>query len=63
MIYIQNGRNLEFDMSETIIKNILVYRAFNKKNWEQKTKKCGYRYLDQVSENQKDKIQKEQLII
>ena len=32
-------------------KNILIYETFNKENWEQETKKYGYRYLDQVSEN------------
>ena len=36
---------------------------FNKEDWEQEAKKCGYRYLDQVSENWKNKIQIEQLII
>ena len=44
-------------------KNILVYEAFNKENWEQKVKKYNYRYFDQVSENWKDKIQREQFII
>ena len=38
-------------MTETAVKNILVYGIFNKKNWEQETKKYGYRYFDQISEN------------
>ena len=62
MIYIWNGKSLNFNISETTAKNILIYRTFYKENWEQKTKKCGYRYLDQVSENWKNKIQREQLI-
>ena len=33
-------------MPETAAKNILVYEVFNKKNWEQKAKKCDYRYFD-----------------
>ena len=44
-------------MPETATKNILVYGVFNKKNWEQETKKYGYKYLNQISENWKDKIQ------
>ena len=53
---------MDFDISETVAKNILVYKAFNKKNWEQKAKKCDYRYLNQILENWKDKIQIKQLI-
>ena len=63
MIYIWNGRSLEFNMSEIVVKNILIYKVFDKENWEQKAKKCDYRYLDQISENWKDKIQKKQFII
>ena len=44
-------------MSEIAAKNILAYKIFYKENWEQKTKKYGYRYLDQILENQKNKIQ------
>ena len=62
IIYIQNGKSMDFDISETAAKNILVYRIFSKEDWEQKAKKCGYRYLNQVSENWKDEIQSEQLI-
>ena len=32
MIYIQNERSLEFDMSEIIVKNILIYKIFDKEN-------------------------------
>ena len=46
-----NGRSLEFNIPKTIAKNILVYKIFNKENWEQKAKKYGYRYLNQVLEN------------
>ena len=63
IICVQNGKSIDFDMSKIAAKNILVCEIFNKKNWEQEAKKCGYRYLDQVSENWKSKIQMEQLII
>ena len=63
MICIWNERSLEFNISETTVKNILVYKVFNKENWEQKAKKCGYRYLNQILENWKDEIQREQFII
>ena len=46
MIYIWNGRSIDFNMSETAAKNILIYEIFNKEDWEQEAKKCGYRYLD-----------------
>ena len=46
-------------MSEIVAKNILVYKIFNKENWEQEAKKCGYRYSDQVLENWKKKVQLE----
>ena len=46
MIYIQNRRNMDFNISETAAKNILVYEAFNKEDWEQEAKKCGYRYIN-----------------
>ena len=59
IIYIQNKKSLEFNISKTVAKNILVYGAFDKENWEQETKKCGYRYLNQILENWKDEIQKE----
>ena len=62
MICIQNGKSMNFNISEIVIKNILIYGAFNKKDWEQEAKKCDYRYLNQVSENQKNKIQMKQLI-
>ena len=51
IICIQNGKSMNFNISETVAKNILVYRVFNKEDWEQEAKKCGYRYLDQVLEN------------
>ena len=35
-------------------KNILVYGVFNKENWEQEAKKCGYRYFNQILENWKN---------
>ena len=38
-------------MSETAAKNTLIYRIFDKKNWEQEVKKCSYRYLNQILEN------------
>ena len=44
-------------MTKTVAKNILTYRVFDKKNWEQETKKYSYRYLNQILENWKDKIQ------
>ena len=37
---------MDFNMPKTVAKNILIYRIFNKEDWEQKTKKCDYRYLD-----------------
>ena len=37
---------MDFDISETAVKNILVYKVFNKEDWEQETKKYGYRYLN-----------------
>ena len=30
MIYVQNERSIDFDMSETVTKNILIYERFNK---------------------------------
>ena len=63
MICVWDRKSINFDISETAAKNTLVYGAFNKENWEQKAKKCSYRYLDQVSENWKKKVQLEQLII
>ena len=51
VICIWNRNSMNFDMSEMAAKNILTYGVFNKENWEQKAKKCGYRYLDQVPEN------------
>ena len=54
---------MDFDMPETAAKNTLVYRIFSKEDWEQEAKKYSYRYLNQVSENWKDEIQSEQLII
>ena len=54
---------MDFDISKTVAKNILAYGTFNKENWEQETKKCNYRYFNQVLENWKDEIQIEQLII
>ena len=29
-------------MPEITVKNILVYRIFNKESWDQETKKCNY---------------------
>ena len=57
IIYIQNGRSIDFNISKTVIKNILVYGTFNKEDWEQEAKKYNYRYIDQVLENWKNKIQ------
>ena len=51
IIYVQNRRSMDFNMPETAAKNTLVYRTFNKEDWEQKTKKCGYKYLNQVLKN------------
>ena len=59
IIYIQNGRSIDFDILKTVAKNTLAYKVFNKENWEQKTKKCGYRYLNQILENWREKIQRE----
>ena len=53
---------MDFDIPEITVKNILVYGIFSKEGWEQEAKKCGYKYLDQISENWKNKIQTEQLI-
>ena len=33
---------MNFDISEIITKNILVYKTFNKKSWDQKAKKYNY---------------------
>ena len=57
MIYIQNKKSIDFNIPEIVTKNILIYGAFNKEDQEQETKKCGYKYLDQVLENWKNKIQ------
>ena len=57
IICIQNRRNIDFDMSETVAKNILIYGVFNKEDWEQEAKKYDYKYLNQISENWKNKIQ------
>ena len=46
IIYIQNKKSIDFNMPETVAKNILIYRIFNKKDWDQKTKKYGYQYID-----------------
>ena len=54
---------MDFNMLETAAKNILIYKTFNKESWDQKTKKCGYWYTDQVSKNWKLEIQMKQLII
>ena len=51
VVCVWNGKSMNFNMPETAAKNTLAYGAFNKENWEQEAKKCGYRYLDQVSEN------------
>ena len=48
---------MDFDIPKIVAKNTLVYEIFHKEDWEQEIKKCGYRYLDQVSENWKNKIQ------
>ena len=58
MIYIWNERNLEFNISEITAKNILIYETFDKENWEQKAKKYDYRYINQILENWKNKIQR-----
>ena len=46
IICIQNGKSIDFNMSEIVTKNILIYRIFSKEDWEQKAKECGYRYLN-----------------
>ena len=63
VICVWDEKSINFDMPETAAKNTLAYGAFNKENWEQKAKKCSYRYLNQVSENWKEKVQLKQLII
>ena len=63
IFYIQNGKSLEFDIPKITVKNILVYKIFDKENWEQKAKKYDYRYLNQILENWKNKIQRKQFII
>ena len=37
---------MDFNISETIIKNTLVYRTFNKKNWDREAKECDYQYIN-----------------
>ena len=59
VIYIWNRKSIDFNMTEIVAKNILAYRIFNKNNWDQKAKKCGYRYFNQVLENWKEEIQTE----
>ena len=56
IICIWNKRSINFNISETVAKNTLIYGTFNKEDWEQEAKKYNYRYLNQVSENWKDKI-------
>ena len=34
IIYVQNGENMDFNISKTATKNTLIYRIFNKENWE-----------------------------
>ena len=51
MMCIWNGSSINFDMPETVAKNILVYRVFNKESWDQEARKCGYQYINQVLEN------------
>ena len=51
VICVWNEKSINFDISETAAKNILIYGIFNKENWEQEAKKYDYRYLNQVSEN------------
>ena len=63
IICIQNKRNINFDISETAAKNILVYETFNKEDWKQEVKKYSYKYLNQILENWRDEIQIKQLII
>ena len=46
IIYIQNRRSTDFDILETAIKNILVYKIFNKKNQDEETKKYNYQYIN-----------------
>ena len=50
---VQNERNIDFNISEIVVKNILVYETFNKVNWDQKTKKYNYQYTNQVLKNWK----------
>ena len=46
IIYIQNRKNIDFDISETVTKNTIIYKTFNKKNWDQKVKKYNYQYIN-----------------
>ena len=34
IICVQNGKSIDFNISEIAAKNILVYKVFNKENWE-----------------------------
>ena len=63
VIYVWNEKNMEFNISETVAKNILAYRIFNKESWDRKAKECNYKYLNQILKNWRDEIQTEQLII
>ena len=51
IVYIQNGISMDFNMSEIVAKNILVYEIFDKVNQDQETKKYSYQYTNQISEN------------
>ena len=51
IIYIWNERKMDFNILETAVKNVLVYRIFNKKSWDREAKECGYQYINQISGN------------
>ena len=42
----QNKRNIDFNISEIVTKNILIYGIFNKKNQNYEAKKYGYKYIN-----------------
>ena len=46
IIYIWNRKNIDFDISETAAKNILIYWIFNKENWDRETKEYNYWYIN-----------------
>ena len=39
-------KNIDFDISETVTKNTIIYGTFNQRNWDHKAKKYGYWYTN-----------------